>query len=895
TEAFSYGAVFAETKLFVIYIACEYLAFLFLYMCAIDERTGLKLNFLIKYFVIPLALTPLVLSFIFGFFYFEAASFIFLWIPATAIIFYGLYRISKMPSGQEHVPIILALFAGYAIGFCFIEALKIFHPNQFQLQAFAQGFIALNVFAVAAVSFRHFKSLYEQKIKIYDFIPFYWKHIPLASILFIILISGVFVSFYFEVKVKKSVAENADSVVSGLSETLLSRLSKTDQISEALAKSVFIAESVSPSFKGDRSLVDKVLENYRNIFKVSSIFILDKYGDIIYASDYKYEKELKRVNLKNSPLFYETQTKGRSRVFTKNVPGENGESYYASTKINNSDGVIVVKNSIDNYDEMLLKYDNIYIIDKNGIILFSNENDVCFKSLWSLYETADKTKKRKVTADEIFNEAVVMLQNKPFYVSKKIINDDFWSVVYFNSLDPVRQTRALSLFGISGFIVIVLLSFLIINQSNRLIALSRRQNAILDSVRSVAILSTDVNGKITMWGQGAMDLAGYSMEEISAKEFRDVLFDKNGFSMSFSDTIERRGIVFSDLMFKKKDGTMANILLNVVPQFSSVGKLIGYIFSAIDITYRKNIETEIEQQIKFLQTLIDSMPIAVFYKDSFMHIIGCNKAFEEISGFSKDEVIGKKSEDIYFDMEAAKMSKKTDEEIVENMSAISYEIVVKGPDHVPKIFLYYKSVYKKLNGEFGGIIGVVIDITKERAVQKERDMLQTSLVQQNKLASLGELAGSIAHELNNPLSIILGYAQVLAKNKDLNEEMRKGIKNIYEAADRSRSIISNMLEFSRADSSKMQNVDLDKVVDSTLPIIEKDLKKAGIEVEKNFTEKDKLVSINPMQIQQVLLNVILNARDAMPGGGKLTITSYVKNDKYCLDISDTGEGIPKKN
>ncbi|MDR1942662.1 MAG: hypothetical protein LBQ04_00860 [Endomicrobium sp.] len=148
-------------------------------------------------------------------------------------------------------------------------------------------------------------------------------------------------------------------------------------------------------------------------------------------------------------------------------------------------------------------------------------------------------------------------------------------------------------------------------------------------------------------------------------------------------------------------------------------------------------------------------------------------------------------------------------------------------------------------------------------MQIERDSLQASLIQKNKLAALGELAGNISHELDNPLSIIIGFAQVLSRNKKLDSETEKGLKNIYDAALRSQKIIKNMIEFARTNSADIRDIDLNNVVKSTLLIIEKGFAKAGIEIIKS----------NAMQMQQVILNILLNAKDSMPNGGG----NYYKN------------------
>jgi len=886
-ETFLTGSVVFQSEWSAVF---EYLAFFALYMCVMK---GLKIGGLLKYGIMIVAFVPPVFLFFFDFFYFKAVSFVFLWIPVGIIISLKLYELSKLPHNQQNTFAILILFFGYFFSFCVLKISKLFYPMSLHVCTYAQTVMALTVFVIAALSFQQFKSLYEKRIRIYDFMPLYWKRVPLAAILFVVLISGLFLSAYVEVKAKKAVAANADNVISGISEIFAARLVKIDQVNEALIKTFLIKEAVNPDSDIERNIVDGMLESYKNIFKAASIFTLDINGKLLFTSEYNTEKNLRRMNFKNRPFFTEAKKNGKARVFTKDESDNKSESYYASSAVDNVKGVksgfVVVKDSMNDFSEMLQKYNNIYIIDKNGIVLLSDKEDVNFKSLWSVFPEDGK-----LDEQDVFDGSVVTLQGEEFYVARKFINEDAWSIVYFMPMDSVKYARFISMIVVSGIVVIILLLFLIINQSNRLLALSKLHEATLNSVRTVAILSLDVEGTIVMWSHSAVELTGYTKEEILAIDFSEVMFDTNGSPLKFEEVITAPSDAFNEMMFKKKDGTMANILLNAVPQFSSVGKLIGFIFSGIDITYRKKIEVELEHQIEFLQVLLDNIPVAVYYKDSNMRLIGCNKAFEEVMETPKDEIIGKETSTEHYDKAAAEMSLKTDEETMRKMSSVSYEISGKFKKTGHKDLVFYKTAYKNLDGEFGGIIGVILDVTKEKAMQQERDRLQTSLIQQNKLASLGELAGGIAHELNNPLSIILGYAQVLAKNQNLDEEVSKGIKNIYEAAERSRGIVSNMLEFSRADTAKTQTININDLIDSTLLIIEKDLKRSGIEVEKNSSGNNRFISVNPMQIQQVLLNIILNAKDAMEDGGKLTIDTYAKKDKCIIDITDTGSGISKE-
>jgi signal transduction histidine kinase len=126
-------------------------------------------------------------------------------------------------------------------------------------------------------------------------------------------------------------------------------------------------------------------------------------------------------------------------------------------------------------------------------------------------------------------------------------------------------------------------------------------------------------------------------------------------------------------------------------------------------------------------------------------------------------------------------------------------------------------------------------------------------------------------------------------------ESAKGISNIFMAAERSKNIVTNMLEFSRAGVAKMQPIDLNRVVESTMLIIEKELYKSSIAIKKSLSEEMKPILGNAMQLQQVILNIIINAKDAMPEKGTLSIKTFLQYDRAVLSISDTGLGISPGN
>jgi PAS domain S-box-containing protein len=729
--------------------------------------------------------------------------------------------------------------------------------------------------------------------------PLYWRHIPIGSILFVVLVGGLFFSVYLENRSRGNIEKNSKAIVSAIAETVSARLSKSDRVSLALSKTPFVKESMSDPSDKNKTLINNMFEDYCKTFGVLIIFALDNDGKVVFYSQKLEELDLLETNMKHRPYFIEAQSMKHGSVFVRNIAGSR-QSYFSSDAIvdarNRAAGILVVQEDIDDIILKLRQYRNIFVVDENGMVFLSDKDDAYFSYLWPLYnnENAKRNGSNNILQREVSDGESVLLSGEMYHISRQFIGKKGWSVIHFSSLNPIRQFKILSIAVVCGIIIIILLLFLIINQSNRIFALALQHKAILNSAKSIIIVATDAQGNIIVYGQGAEDILGYTQKEFTEKGIDNIVFTKEGKAMTFKESVMYSSMPSTEILCRCKDGSIITMLVSVLPQYSIGNKLIGYIFSGADITTAKDAEVELAHQIKFLQMLIDSMPTAVYYKDSDMHLIGCNKTFEDIMEHPKDFIIGKLDEHIYFDKAAGEESTRTDAVTAGNLSSITYEKVVKFRKSPPRNLVYYKSAYKKIDGTFGGIIGIMLDVTQERRMQEERGALQANMIQQNKLVSLGELAGGIAHELNNPLSIILGFAQVLIKDASLNDEAKKGIENIYEASKRSKSIITNMLEFARSDTSKNQMASINDIIESTMLIIEKDFHKAGIEIQKNLTHDARPLMVNPMQIQQVLLNMLLNSKDAMRYGGKITVQTHISDKYFVINIADNGIGIPRE-
>ena len=168
---------------------------------------------------------------------------------------------------------------------------------------------------------------------------------------------------------------------------------------------------------------------------------------------------------------------------------------------------------------------------------------------------------------------------------------------------------------------------------------------------------------------------------------------------------------------------------------------------------------------------------------------------------------------------------------------------------------------------------------------------EAELVRANKLSALGELASSIAHEIKNPLISIQGFAKRIAKTKD-SDKIENYARLIDKEAERLTNVLVKLLDFSRMDEPKKEGVEVGEIVDDTVLFMEHHLtrfKNVGVSVEKD--EKPGHVEVDKIHIQQVLVNLINNAAQAMPRGGTVRIRSGIKNGYGYIAIADEGEGI----
>ncbi|NUM36738.1 MAG: PAS domain-containing protein [Candidatus Brocadiae bacterium] len=312
-----------------------------------------------------------------------------------------------------------------------------------------------------------------------------------------------------------------------------------------------------------------------------------------------------------------------------------------------------------------------------------------------------------------------------------------------------------------------------------------------------------------------------------------------------------------------------------------------------DITEREKKQSTIQEQFFFQQTLMNAIPMPVFYKNLNREYLGCNKAFEDFIGLSKESIIGKTVIDIV-PKDFAYIYQTHDDYVFRNQKFDLLETQAISTDGTLRDVLFYKAPFFNRKGDMEGIIGVIMDITEHKQL-KER------LNQTEKMQALGQFAGGIAHDFNNQLLCIMGHAEMISLGSR-DENIRNHVKSILKSAEDSAEFTRKLLAFARKEKLSMSCIDIHSIIDDVTTILKHSIDKR-ISIQKNFQAINPRIMGNTSQVQNALMNLTLNGKDAMPEGGELVFStenmqifpnSYPGLEAGCyikISIKDTGVGM----
>ncbi len=321
----------------------------------------------------------------------------------------------------------------------------------------------------------------------------------------------------------------------------------------------------------------------------------------------------------------------------------------------------------------------------------------------------------------------------------------------------------------------------------------------------------------------------------------------------------------------------------------------GYVAVAIEnsLLYQEQHEraTELEALKEFNESIIESINVGLLAVDPKGCITGCNSALEELFGIGRDEALNQHVEDLFADdfAETLQQVLGTDAWALADVRHIYklHTATQQGRSLILNIAI--APLRRTASGAHTGALVVLEDVTG-------RVRLEEQLQQREKLSSIGLLAAGVAHEINTPLTGVSSYTQMLLGMLADTDPKHALLQKIHRQTERATGIVNNLLNFSRTGSvTEFGATDLNLVLDDTLQLLEPQLRQGRIEIERAYDPALPPTYGNSGKLQQVFTNLLLNARDALPAGGRITISTTLENDVAVVEIADTGLGIAPEN
>ncbi len=400
---------------------------------------------------------------------------------------------------------------------------------------------------------------------------------------------------------------------------------------------------------------------------------------------------------------------------------------------------------------------------------------------------------------------------------------------------------------------------------------------------ATAIVITDRDGSIVWTNPAFGRLTGYAPEETIG---RNTNFLNSGrqdrqFYAELWQTVTSGRVWHGELVNRRRDGSLFTEEMTITPVRGEGGAITHFIAVKQDVSARRQAEEEKGRQLRLLQTLIDTIPSPVFHKDTHGVYQGCNAAWLALVGLSRDQVVGKTAFDIA-PADVARRYHEADAALLLSPGVQQYEYQVQHASGGMRDVMFSKATFTDERGEVAGIVGVMLDVTEQRRTEQQ-------LRQSQKMEAVGRLAGGMAHDFNNILQALLSQAQALQLGAT-TPAMVEAFQEIEADIRRGASLTQQLLLFSRRQVTQRKLLDLGEVVGGGAAMLRR-LIPENIRLVVEVAPRRLWVDGDAGQLQQAVVNLALNARDAMPSGGALTIRAHASDGGAVVEVEDTGHGM----
>ncbi|TNM61388.1 PAS domain S-box protein [Aliirhizobium smilacinae] len=432
-----------------------------------------------------------------------------------------------------------------------------------------------------------------------------------------------------------------------------------------------------------------------------------------------------------------------------------------------------------------------------------------------------------------------------------------------------------------------------------------RYRLLVDAISDYAIYMLDPSGHVASWNAGAQRFKGYEPEEILGHHFSRFYSNEDRRARLPEKALEtamNEGRFESEGWRIRKDGTRfwAHVILD--PIWDRSGHLLGFAKVTRDLTERKKAEAELRLSEEKFQLLVNGVSdYALYMLDPDGFVSNWNAGAARIKGYTAEEAVGRHFSHFYTEEDQKKGEPERNLEIARRIGRVEREGLRQRKDGTT---FWAHVVIDAIRGETGQLIGyakITRDISEKVEAQKALTKTREELFQAQKMEAIGQLTGGIAHDFNNLLMAIMGSLEILRKRMPDDPALRPLLDNALQGTERGAALTQRMLAFSRRQELNMRPVNVPLLVAGMMDFLERSLR-SSMRIETHFPPDLPNVLTDSVQLETALLNLVVNARDAMGESGTVTISAerhYVEDeggklrcgDYLRIYVSDTGEGM----
>ena len=432
-----------------------------------------------------------------------------------------------------------------------------------------------------------------------------------------------------------------------------------------------------------------------------------------------------------------------------------------------------------------------------------------------------------------------------------------------------------------------------------------RYRLLVNAITDYAIYMLDPDGIVASWNPGAHRLKGYAAEEVIGRHFSRFYTEADQVAGLPAEALRVAGEVGRcerEGWRIRKDGTRfwAHVVIEAIhaPQ----GELIGFAKVTRDLTERREAETALRRSEEQFRLLVQGVTdYAIYMLDRDGRVTNWNAGAQRIKGYLPHEIIGRHFSQFYTEedrragvpdrgLENARREGRWEKE--------GWRLRKDGSRFFAHVII---DAIRDDSGEVIGFAKVTRDITERREAQRALEEAREALYQSQKMDAIGQLTGGVAHDFNNLLMAILGSLELVRKRLPYDPRVTPLIENAVLGAERGASLTQRMLAFARKQELRLESVDLTQMVGGLLGFLQRSIG-PSVRIDMRLPDDLPPVRTDPAQLESALLNLVVNARDAMPDGGVVTISARPRRvkiaaddlepgDYLALSVEDTGEGM----